>query len=172
MASGTLAEANTIPSASFIENLFLNLPSDARFKQVVTHKFVPRTGLDENSTQIEFTLPALDAPNCYFLSNIMIEATVLITKADNKLPAATDQVAPIPNMLSSLFETVSLRINDNLITASGSQYAYKDFIQTLVSSTADAKNMLTSKVIADFGAVITLLLAYLKYALCLVFFVC
>jgi hypothetical protein len=147
MASGTLAEANTIPSGSFIENLFLNLPTDSRFKQVITHKFVPRTGLDENSTQIEFVLPALDAPNCYFISNIMIEVTVLITKADNNLPAATDKVAPIPNMLSSLFETVSMRINDNLITASGSQYSYKDFIQTLLSSPSDAKQMLTSKVI-------------------------
>lgn len=146
MASGTLAEANTIPSTSFIENLFLNLPTDARFKQVITHKFVPRTGLDENSTQIEFVLPALDAPNCYFVSNIMIEVTVLITKADNTLPAAADKVAPVPNMLSSLFETVNLRINDNLITASGSQYSYKDFLQTLLSTPADAKLMLTSKV--------------------------
>jgi hypothetical protein len=151
MASGTLAEANTTPSGSFIENLFLNLPTDARFKQVITHKFVPRTGLDENSTQIEFVLPALDAPNCYFISNVMIEATVLITKEDNTLPAATDKVAPIPNMLSSLFETVSLRINDNLITASGSQYAFKDFLQTLLSSTADAKQLLTCKVICCFN---------------------
>jgi hypothetical protein len=147
MASGTLAEANTIPSTSFIENLFLNLPTDARYKQVITHKFVPRTGLDENSTQIEFVLPALDAPNCYFISNIMIEATVLITKADNSLPAATDKVAPIPNMLSSLFETVNLRINDNLITASGSQYSYKDFIQTLISTPTDPRSMLSCKVI-------------------------
>jgi len=61
MASGTLAESNTIPSGSFAENLFLNLPSDQRFKQVVTHMFVPRTGLDENSTQIEFVLPAMDS---------------------------------------------------------------------------------------------------------------
>jgi len=42
MASGTLAESNTIPSGSFTENLFANLPSDQRFKQVVTHMFVPR----------------------------------------------------------------------------------------------------------------------------------
>jgi len=42
MASGSLAEASTIPSGSFAENLFINLPSDQRFKQVVTHMFVPR----------------------------------------------------------------------------------------------------------------------------------
>jgi len=42
MASGSLAEASTISSGSFAENLFNNLPSDQRFKQVVTHMFVPR----------------------------------------------------------------------------------------------------------------------------------
>lgn len=146
MASGTLSEANTVPSGSFIENLFVNLPTDARFKQVVTHKFVPRTGLDENSTQIEFVLPSLDCPNCYFISNVIVEATVLITKADGTVPLATAKVAPINNMLSSLFETVSMRINDNLITASGSQYSFKDYIQTVLSAPSDARQMLTSKV--------------------------
>lgn len=147
MATATLSEANTVPSSSFIENLFINLPSDSRYKQVVTHKFVPRTGLDVNSTQIEFLLPALDSPNCYFISNVMIEVTVLITKADNSLPPATAQVAPVCNMLSSLFETVNLRINDNLITASGSQYSYKDYLQTLISTPSDARVLFTSKVI-------------------------
>lgn len=146
MASGVLAESSTTPSTSFIENLFVNLPTDARYKQVITHKFVPRTGLDENSTQIEFVLPALDAPNCYFISNVMIEVTVVITKADNSLPAASSLVVPVPNMLSSLFETVNLRINDNLITASGSNYSYKDFIQSLLSTPSDARMMLQSKV--------------------------
>lgn len=146
MASGVLAESSTTPSTSFIENLFANLPCDARYKQVVNHKFVPRTGLDENSTQIEFVLPALDAPNCYFISNVMIEVTVVITKADNTLPAASSSVVPVPNMLSSLFETVNLRINDNLITASGSNYSYKDFIQSLLSTPSDARLMLQSKV--------------------------
>jgi len=42
MASGNLAEASTVPSGSFVDNLFQNLPSDQRFKQVVTHMFVPR----------------------------------------------------------------------------------------------------------------------------------
>jgi len=42
MASGSIAEASVIPSGSFVENLFINLPSDQRFKQVVTHMFVPR----------------------------------------------------------------------------------------------------------------------------------
>jgi len=145
MASGTLSEATTVPSGSFSENLFLNLPTDARFKQVVTHKFVPRTGLDLDSTQIEFVLNSLDSPNCYFIHQTMIEVQVLITKANGTVPAATAQVCPNANMLSSLFETVSLRINDVLITASGSHYGYKDYVQTLLTAPYDAKQLATSK---------------------------
>jgi len=76
----------------------------------------------------------------------MLEVQVLITKKNGTLPAATDKVAPVCNMLSSLFETVSLRVNDVLITASGSHYGYKEYIQTLLSSPADAKSMLQAKV--------------------------
>jgi len=76
----------------------------------------------------------------------MLEAQVLITKKDGQLPPATAKVAPVCNMLSSLFETVSLRINDVLITSSGSHYGYKDYIQTLLNSPTDAKAHLQSKV--------------------------
>ena len=72
---------------------------------------------------------------------------MLITKSDGSLPASTDKVGPVCNMLSSLFETVSLRVNDVLITSSGSHYGYKDFVQTLLSSPSDARNFLQSKVI-------------------------
>jgi len=89
----------------------------------------------------------MDSGNVYFVSNIMLEVQVLITKKDGTLPAATAKVAPVCNMLSSLFETVNLRVNDVLITASGSHYGYKDYIQTLLTSPTDAKAFLQSKVI-------------------------
>ena len=146
MASGTVQEASTVPSGSFSENLFLNLPTDARFKQVITHRFVPRTGLDKDSTQIEFVLNSLDSPNCYFIHQTMIEAQVAITKADGTLPAKAKKVMPNANMLASLFETVSLRINDVLITASGTHYAYKDFVSTLLTAPYDTRQLLSAKV--------------------------
>jgi len=77
----------------------------------------------------------------------MLEVQVLITKNDGTLPAATTKVVPVCNMLSSLFETVNLRVNDVLITTSGSHYGYKDYIQTLLSAPNDAKAGLQSKVL-------------------------
>jgi len=76
----------------------------------------------------------------------MLEAQILITKSDGTVPNATAKVGPVCNILSSLFETVNLRVNDVLITTNGSHYGYKDYLQTLISSTGDAKSMLQSKV--------------------------
>jgi len=52
--SGVLSEAGTLPGKSLLEDLFLELPSDSRFNQVVLQKIPPATGLDSNSSQINF----------------------------------------------------------------------------------------------------------------------
>jgi len=76
----------------------------------------------------------------------MIEVQVVITKKDGTLPPAASKVAPVCNMLSSLFETINLRVNDVLITSSGSHYGYKDYVQTLLTYTGDARASLQAKV--------------------------
>jgi len=124
-ATGVLAEASTVPSGSYAENLFRNLPSDARFKQVVYQKHLPRTALGDGVTQIEFELPKLDSPNAYVIQNILIQCTVEIHTSSNALPAKTVKIAPINNMLSSLFRSCSMKINDCVISVPGSHYGYK-----------------------------------------------
>ena len=42
--SGVLTEAGTLPGKSLLEDLFLELPADSRFNQVVIQKFPPATG--------------------------------------------------------------------------------------------------------------------------------
>jgi hypothetical protein len=42
-------------------------------------------------------------------------------------------VAPVNNMLSSLFDSVSITINDRRITANSSYYPYKCYLQNLLS---------------------------------------
>lgn len=144
--SGLLAEAGTIPSRSLVEDLFLELPTDARFHQVTNQKVVPATALDDNSTQITFQLPALDLPNVYFLQDTLIECVVVITKADGRtLPAKADKVCFVNNAIGSLFSNVALYINDALISTTGSNYAYKDYLQTLLSYSSDSKSGLQGK---------------------------
>jgi len=143
--SGVLAESSAVPSTSFIENLFRDPPTDSGFSQVSIQRFVPTTGLIEHTGQVDFILPALKAPNVYLIQNLMMQATVKIVDGDGKLPLKTDNVDPVNNMLPSLFESLQMSINDVIISPSGTNYAYKDFIQTVLSYGSDSQASLQCK---------------------------
>lgn len=137
--SGVLKESSTFASTSFIDNLFSDLPGDSRFTQVVTQKIVPISALDSCSEKIEFLLPALQNPNVYFLNKTLIECTVVIQKKDGSLPDKTKNVGPVNMCLTSLFDSVSVRLNDVNITSSGRYYPYKCYLQTLLSFNSSQK---------------------------------
>ena len=143
--TGVLSEASTLPGKSLLEDLFLELPRDSRFNQVVLQKIPPSTGLDANSSQINFQLPSLDTPNVYLIQNTTLEVNILITKADGTVPPKTAKVCAVNNTLSSLFSSVSMTINDALVTTSSTNYAYKDYLMSLLSYSTDAKNMFSLK---------------------------
>ncbi len=143
--SGVLAESGTVPSTSYIENLFRDAPTDLRFSQVSIQRFVPTTGLIEHTGQVDFILPALKAPNVYMIQNLMMQATVKIVDENGKLPLKTDKVVPVNNMLPSLFESLQMSINDVIVSPSGTNYAYKDFIQTVLSYGSDSQGSLQCK---------------------------
>lgn len=90
-------------------------------------------------------MPSLDTPNVYLIHNTTLECSILITKADGTVPAKTEKVCTVNNTLASLFSNVSMTINDALVTTSSSNYAYKDYLMTLLSYSSDAKYMFTSK---------------------------
>ncbi len=70
-----------------------------------------------------------DAANVYVIQETYCEVTVKIVKADGiSLPDSTKIVAPVNNILHSLFESVRLTINDVPITVSPSNYPYKAYI--------------------------------------------
>ena len=138
--SGVLKESSTFASTSFIDNLFSDLPADSRFTQVVTQKIVPISALDSCSDKIEFLLPALQNPNVYFLNKTLIECSVVMQKKDGTMPDKTKILAPVNMCLTSLFESVSVRLNDVSITASGRYYPYKCYLQTLLSFNQAQKN--------------------------------
>ncbi|KAK2141781.1 hypothetical protein NP493_5041g00006 [Ridgeia piscesae] len=88
---------------------------------------------------IEFLLPGsgddyLDLANTY----LFVRARVL--KGDGgRLPAAAP-VGPVNNWMHSLFSQVDVSLNGTLVTPSTNTYAYRAYIETLLSHGAEAKN--------------------------------
>ena len=89
------------------------LPTDSRFLQVTHQKFPPSSSLD--SDKIEFTLNRFTAANVYQIQNTVLGVQIVIQKKkDSSLPDKDKKVSPVNNVLHSLFESVTLKINDQV----------------------------------------------------------
>lgn len=64
---GNLQEAKTIPSISYVDRFFSELPNDARFGSVSWVKKSPMNGADRKLTTFDFLLPPMGEPNVYLV---------------------------------------------------------------------------------------------------------
>ena len=136
----TIQERGTFPAQRMIDSFFADLPTDMRFTKTTYQQIVPHTAIDKNSKTIEFILDRLDAPFCYLLSDMLMMVTVIITKSDGtSLPETVKVVAPCNNMISSLFASNVMKINDDQITASGELYPYKCYLQKMLTFSTEVK---------------------------------
>lgn len=127
-----LNQAGTFAAQNYAESFFRQLPTDSRFLQVSFQKFPPNSSLDSDT--IQFVLNRFEAANVYQIQNTHLEVQIVILKSkDNSVPDTDKNVAPVNNILHSLFESVSLKINDQPITKSASNYPYKAYITTTLS---------------------------------------
>jgi hypothetical protein len=127
-----LSQAGTFAAQNYAESFFRQLPTDSRFLQVSFQKFPPNSSLESDT--IQFVLNRFEAANVYQIQNTHIEIQIVIQKTkDNSLPDTAKKVAPVNNILHSMFESVSLRVNDQPITKSASNYPYKAYINNTLS---------------------------------------
>lgn len=95
----------------------------------------PLSILDRNSP-IEFFLAESD--NYIDLSRTQLYLRVKITKEDGTALEAADAVSPINNFHGSLFEHVSVELNNKVITPPSNLYAYRCIIEKLLNYGTDA----------------------------------
>lgn len=140
MADVNVHESGTYPAEHLVEDYFNVFPTDARYTSTEYRQFVAHTAMDKNSEKIEFVLETLNAPFCYQLSDALISATIHITKNDGvSMPEATAKVGPVNNVLGSLFERVTMRINDEEISTNSEFYPHRCYVRKLLSFDAAVK---------------------------------
>jgi|GEM_PF-3573563 hypothetical protein len=66
-SESNLREAKTIPSISYVEQFFKEIPTDNRFGSVNWKKIGPKTGVSTDTKQYVFELSRQSAPNCYLV---------------------------------------------------------------------------------------------------------
>ena len=73
------------------------------------------------------------------LTNSLLHVRVKITKTDGSNIAVNETVGPINNFLHSLFTQVDVTLNGTLITSSTNTYAYRAYLESLLSYGPAAK---------------------------------
>ena len=153
MSDPTVQEQGTFPAENMVSSFFSDKPTDLRFTKVAYQQIVPHTAVDANSKNIEFIMERLDSPFCYLVSDMLMQATVVITKEDGKtLPDTAANIGPCNNLLSSLFASSVMKINDDIITVSGELYPYKCYISKMLTYSGENKlcQQYTSGFFVDF----------------------
>jgi len=132
-----LSQPKTYGAQDFAQVFFRDIPTDARFLQNTFQKFPPSTSLATKT--IEFNLSRFEAANPYQIQDTHLQVCLKITKADGTLPDAAKTVAPVNNILHSLFETVRVKINDDLVAKNPSYYPYKAYITNCLTYSSPYK---------------------------------
>ncbi|KAI0232430.1 hypothetical protein LSAT2_017253 [Lamellibrachia satsuma] len=70
----------------------------------------------------------------------MLHVQVKVTRANGHVLDADEAVGPVNNWLHSLYSQVDLYLNGTLVTSSSNTYAYRAYIETLLSYGPDAKS--------------------------------
>ncbi|KAI0230293.1 hypothetical protein LSAT2_019326 [Lamellibrachia satsuma] len=87
---------------------------------------------------IEFLIPG-SGDDYLDLANTMLHVQVKVTRANGDDLDLADPVGPVNNWLHSLFGQVDVYLNGTLVTHSTNTYAYRAYIETLLSYGTDAK---------------------------------
>ena len=111
-------------------------------RNVVEHQFM--ASLDSGGP-IEFLIPG-SGDDYLDLANTMLHVQVKVTRADGDDLDLADPVGPVNNWLHSLFSQADVYLNGTLVTSLNNTYAYRAYLETLLSYGTDAKvTQLTSQ---------------------------
>ena len=124
--------------------LFIVTPTQISIvdSHVVEHQ--PTASLDSDGP-IEFLIPG-SGDNYLDLASTTLHVQVKVTQANGDDLDLADPVGPVNNWLHSLFSQVDVYLNGTLVTPSTNTYAYRAYIETLLSYGTDAKvTQLTSQ---------------------------
>ncbi len=139
MSAAIQIEANTQFAQNWIQSLFQNRDTDTRFESVKYHSFHSVESLT-NASQISFNLPRFLGPNCYIPHKMMLKVSVkIVDTATNDVPTNIQRVAPVNNVLHSLFSSCRVWLGETPISKNPENYAHKSYIIDLLSFDGFAK---------------------------------
>ena len=95
--------------------------------------------MTKNADTVQFVFPRLDAPNVYLIHKTLLRVQCIIEKANGSLPDTDSRVGPVNLLLHSMWEKVSMSINDKEISKQSAFYGYKSYMINKMTYNMEAK---------------------------------
>ena len=124
-------------------DIFIVPPTQTSIESGSTVEYNPIASIADG-TLIKFSITG-GGQDYIDLSNTELYVKLKVLRADNTPITDTDQVGPINLLLHLLFSEVDISLNDTVVTSSNNTYAYRAYLETLLSYGPSAKkSQLTS----------------------------
>jgi hypothetical protein len=139
-AEAIVIESSAVDSFDFCSSLFDPVPVDTTWMTTQFQEFNPTSSLTANSSEINFMLPELVANYCYKFYDAFLILQAKLTKEDATKPDKGSKVAPVNNIMASLFSSVEVKLNEIQVSSNNDHYNYRCYLQTLLSYAKQNKN--------------------------------
>ena len=127
--SGTAIEKDTFDAESYSDSQFAKWPTDSRFDNVEMRRFKADSKIDEGVAQ--FSCMRELGRNYYMMHQASLEAKLKMTKANGDvLVKDTDNVGPANNILHTLFDSVTVTLEEVAVNPAPGNYPYKAYIMS------------------------------------------
>ena len=117
-------------------NLFQEPPYDLTLQSTSNSEHFPITTISESSSPLDFFIQSNDI-QYIDLSNTKLYIKARISNGDGT--AISTAVAPVNNFLHSMFQQMTVSLNEVPITPASNHYGYRAYIETLLAYSKDYK---------------------------------
>lgn len=118
-------------------DLFTVPPTQTSIESANYVEYNPISTINDG-TPIEFVIGG-SGQDYIDLANTQLFVTAKIVKADGTNIENASEVGPVNLLLQSLFSEIDIKVNGSLITSCNNTYAYRSYLETLLSYGRDAK---------------------------------
>ena len=119
----------------FVRSFFKKDPTDLTYENARYQTYYPATAISGGGVNvIRFDIPQWQGRVFMDLADTLMAVQISLKKEDGTIdPPDNSIVAPVNNVLHSVFSCVNIYYNNTLMTSNGNNYGYKKYLQTLLS---------------------------------------
>lgn len=138
--------AHDSPCVHFVRaetNLFEDVTYDVSIDNTTQYPLHPLHSVESKTAPIQFNINGNDVNYLNFGESKLYIRCKIVDKNQKDIPYEADKTksayAPVNNFLHSMFESVSVSINDTEITQFSKYYPYRSYIETVLAKGKDYK---------------------------------